>query len=838
MSDKKLNITADLKLKTTESERLLKKVTDQATSLSKILTGLNVNTRGGKAGFSKSLVEASREMLKLRGATIDTARVMEYNYGRTIERQTKRIDDYTKKIDTLNKKFKEQKIAHAMYTELGNTPYANRTARLMDRTSEKIMVAESVKMSAVAAQRAFQEKYGPNQGSGSGGPPPWQMNWAAMQQALGFSKMLTGSIGGVAGVYQSYKTVGAQNLGHIRDFERGLLGRMAGGDFSDLYFATRKMEGGKNALRHGFDQYGGTGAGALQTSADAVGNLIDVGLGGMRMAGKGGFAGKPGATGSVGGAVTTRDIANTTHGASQIIGGLTGTATSLANRALGGPEVSEVQSMMTGLEAHKLQDPMTQMALQWTSGTAGMRVGAAKALQGRHMGAWGIGQGFGLDMGESMAAAQQLARQFGVNATMLSGKGTSSRQLIQSDLSQRDRDLMEMAGMEARIRAGEKVPSLESYRRSIGRDERTGLAYNTTTSGGSNLLRDTLSLERKGFDRGVAGSSLGTMMMATGGNLASANRQLEDVMTKAFGRGVVDARLGEEIVKATGDAAIGAGGPLQNMAAFGMMLSGGLSGNSTMHDVQSNVGGARAFDSLIKGNQYFSAVQLEAAKQTLGSGATGTQMLAIQRATMGDLMGNSKQLSLAGVSQEQQRAILGRTANSLMGTYLTNSQDPATADLRSALGSNGGDIIKTFQGAGDNKKKLMDQFALTMSLNSGMSQSDSEGLARVLSGVDSKADAGSGRRNYVNRGDGVAEATVRAQQGVLDEFFKKEREIQDEYLKALKAARPIAETIGQNDPAFDAFQKFFTQFMEVMQKAMQDPRLRSQLTGGMTQKGG
>jgi hypothetical protein len=325
-------------------------------------------------------------------------------------------------------------------------------------------------------------------------------------------------------------------------------------------------------------------------------------------------------------------------------------------------------------------------------------------------------------------------------------------------------------------------------------------------------------------------------MMMSAGSLSSANKQLEDVMTKAFGRGVTDARLGEEIVKATGASAFGAGGKVGNMGAVGMMLSGGLGAGSTMHDVQSNIGGARAFDSLIKGNSYFSAVQLEAAKRTLGSGATGSQMLAVQRASMADLVGGSQQLDLAGVGGKDRRAILGQTANSLMGTYLTNSQDPATADLRKALGENGGDIIKTLQGAGSKQKLLLGQGATALSLNSGMSQDDAMGLLRTFIGVDSKAD-GAGRQNYANRGDGVAEGTVRAQQAVLDEFFKKETEIRDEYLKALRAARPLAETIGANDPAFDAFQKFFTQFMEIMQKAMQDPRLRAQLVGGVTQKG-
>jgi hypothetical protein len=323
-----------------------------------------------------------------------------------------------------------------------------------------------------------------------------------------------------------------------------------------------------------------------------------------------------------------------------------------------------------------------------------MRVAAAKSLQGRHMGAWGIGQGFGLDMGESFGAAHQLARQFGVDATLGRGGGGGSTRT----------DVRMVPGSGAWMtpqdwaRNGSMTNNIAMDRARLSREEMVRQGYEKFDEiggnsmfrkqiteggggGGQGLLRSVLGLERKGMDRGVAGTALGTMMMATGGNLSQANRQLEDVMTKAFGRGVQDARLGEEIVTATGESAFGAGGKITNMAAFGMALSGGLGAGSTMHDVQSNIGGVRAFDSLIKGNPYFGAVQLEAAKRTLGSSATGSQMLAVQRATMADLIGGSQQLDIAGVGSGQRRAILGQTANSLMGTYLTNSQDPATADL-------------------------------------------------------------------------------------------------------------------------------------------------------------
>lgn len=870
MSDKKLTIGAELKLKATEAENAMKRLSKQASEISKAVKGLDEFPKagGGKGGFSKKLVDVNKEMLKFKGSIKDTANDLDKSYGRSLERQTKRIEFYIKKMDELNKKLKDARYNQQFYSEIGNTSMASFSANQATQAQNMLSVLQKwgrnlppgalppppppppsrfpkmnpgmwpgIKPGAgsyqddVSVPPPNAPPASPGAGPTGGGSRPPFWDWQMARKGTKIGRAIADGVEMSAHTYQSLKTLGDQNKAQLRDFERNLLGKMAGGDFSDLYFATRKV-GDKTLLKHAKDEYGGTLAATIEGGANVAGGALQAVGGAILLRG-------------AGGAASGASVGATTQGSSSIVSGINNVATGTASLFKGGPEITEMNTMASGLKANKLQDPMTQMALQWISSTAGMRVGAAKSLQGRHMGAWGIGQGFGLDMGESFSAANQLARQFGVNAAL--GVGGTTRTdvravqdagiwrtpqqfgVIGHSLSMQESMALDRVGLrkdELRRQGYEEFDKVNDF---------TLFKKQVNEGGREGLLRSVLGLERKGMDRGVAGTALGTMMMATGGNLGAANRQLEDVMTKAFGRGLTDARLGEEIVRATGDSAFGRGGAIQNMAAVGMMLSGGLGSGSTMHEVQSNLGGAKAFDSLIKGNSYFSAVQLEAAKRTLGSNATGTQMLAIQRATMADLVGGSQQLELAGITSEQRRQILGQTANSLMGTYLTNSQDPATADLRKALSSNGGDIIKTLQGG---NRGLMEQFALALSLNSGMGQSESEGLARVLAGVDSKADLGSSRRNYADRGDAVAESTVRAQQSILNEFFKKETEIRDEYLKALRAAKPLAETIGNNDATYEAFQKFFTQFMEIMQKAMQDPRIRSQLVGGVVQKGG
>ncbi|WNM70152.1 hypothetical protein [Myxococcus phage Mx1] len=824
MADKKLNITADLKIKTTDAEKVLQKLQKEGVKISQVLKGLDVNTAGGRGGFAKSLVNANKEMLKLGGTTKDTARVMEYVYGRTIEKQSKNLDGYTKKIEKLNKEFKTHQHNLQFYQEIGNTQGAATAQRRLNKTSDKLVVAEAARQATKAALSELR-------GGGPDGPRSgFDIDKARQSMALGSA--LANSFGNLSGLIQGMKTMEARNLAGVRDFERKLLGRFMGGDFSDAFFANRRM-GKQFGIEKAFDDYGGTKAATGEYVGHALGSAFDVAGNALLIGGGGGGGGGPGSgVGAHGSGGRVFEAGTYAQGASGLSGSVGSLASNVAQLSKGGPQAAEAASFNAGTELDKAANPFTVAALDFIRSTAGMRVGAAKSLQGRHMGAWGIGMGHGLDMGESMAAAMQLSRQFGVIPTM--GGTKTTRTLAASDLSERDRSLMEMTGIEARIRAGEKVSSVEEYRRSMGRDPATGREYRTSTSRTGSLLRETLGLERMGLDRSVAGTSLGLTMLGQHGDVNKAVRQLEDVMTKAFGRGMRDARLAEDIVKATGEAAIGAGGALRNVGAFGMALSGGLSGTSTIHDVQANIGGVRAFDSLIKGNSYFGAVQLEAAKRSLGSGATGSQMLAVQRATMADLIGGSRQLELAGIGEDQRRAILGQTANSLMGTYLTNSNDPATSGLRKALGSSGGDIITALKG--DRSGSLQEQFALALSLNAGLSQSDAEGLARVLSGVDSRADTGGGRRNFAKHGDGTAEATVRTQQQVLQQLYQEEIKIRKEYLASLSVAPDISKAIGGNEPDMEAMQRFLKEFIEILRRAAQDPAIKGRLMP--THKGG
>lgn len=810
MADKKLNITADLKVKTTDAERTLQKLSKEGIKISNILKGLDINTSGGRAGFAKSLMTANKEMLKLRGTTHDTAKVMEHVYGRQLEKQTKNLDKYTKKIEDLNKKFKFQNYNAGMQREFGNDALANRFAGQANRTADKIVVAE-------AARQAIQAAIKEMRGEGSN-----KTDWDKVRGTLAITQSIMSGGSQLLGTFQSGKTMSAQNLAGVRDYERGLLSRMSSGDFSDLYFSGRKMVGGKTFLQHAKDQAGGQMAARGQLALQAASGAGQIAQGIITPMPMGGGAGGAGA-----GSVMTRgDYANMSSG---VAGGVNTIADAMQRSMKGGPQALEAATVAQQLEFQKAQDPMTMAALNFIQSTAGMRVGASKALQGRHMGAWGIGMGHGLDMGESFALAQGLSRQFGVDATMGGGGGSTRRKLMGfGGVSEREAQLTQMAGMESRIASGQKVGSIAEYRRSIGRDPATGQIVGSETVGGgrAGLMGSVLGLERMGLDRSVAGSALGTMMQGAGGNIGKANKALEDIMTKAFGRGIHDARLGEEIVRASGEMAFGYGGAVRDMASVGMALSGGLDANSTLRQVQANVSGFSAVNSLLSSNPYFQAVSAESSLGVLGSGGTGTQMMASQKASLSDLIGGSEMLTAAGITDDQRRRMLNARVSSLMGAFLTNANDPQTAGLRNALGASGGDIVSALQGGGG---KLNDQFALALSSSSNIGFEQAQGFARDLQGFGSTADRGAKRRNFASHGDATAEATVRSQQEVLNELFKKEIQIRKDYLDSLSGNTPakIAATIGQNNPDYEAFNKFFEDFMRVMREAFE--RSRSQM---------
>jgi len=743
MSDKKLQISADLKIKTTEAERTLQKLQKEGVKISNILKGLDISTSGGRAGFAKSLLTANKEMVKLRGTTHDTAKVMEHVYGRQLEKQSKNLDAYTKKIERLNKQFKAQQYNAQFQSEVGNAALGSKYSAMASRTADKIVVAE-------AARQAIQTSLKDLKDTGSGSKPGG-ISVDTARLGVAIAQSVVGAMGQFAGTFQSGKTMYAQNLAATRGYENKLLRSMYGGDFSDMYFGVRGT-GGKSNIEMAKDQAGGTGTGTFMNFANGVSGIL--GATGSALTLKSGSAG-----GGMGGrsVMTGGDYAGASSG---IMGNMNQTFGAMQNQLKGGPQAMETAAQQAQIEAMKAQDPLSQLMLQNLQATAGMRVGAAKGLQGRHMLAAGIGSGFGgIDMGESFGLAQGLTRQFGMESI----------------------------------------------------------------SGGRNsLMANTLGLERKGIDRSVAGSALGNIMVAGGGGekgMNAANKAVEDIMTKAFSRGIKDARIAEEFVKASGDLAFGTGGATKDIAQLGMMFS---TNANSVRQAQMNVSGMEAASQLRDSNPYFKAVSAEAAKGVLGPNASGLQMMAVSKSSLPQLLGGSDFLESAGVSLDQSRGIAKQSFNSMFGD-IGRSDDKATAPFREALLANKGDVAATLQDprnafGGFNKQAAT---FLHATGRGGGSFETALGLMNDLQGIDTKAE-GKGAKNMPSHGDATAEAQVRAQQRVVTNLINEEVAARKRLLTALDTTsvdKTMAATKGGANADFKSAQIFMEQLIQILKEA-------------------
>jgi hypothetical protein len=268
--------------------------------------------------------------------------------------------------------------------------------------------------------------------------------------------------------------------------------------------------------------------------------------------------------------------------------------------------------------------------------------------------------------------------------------------------------------------------------------------------------------------------------------------------------------LGKEIVKATGDMAFGFGGRLNDPSAVGQMMSGGLDGKSTLHDVQMNVSGLQATSNLLGSNPYFRAVSAESAKNVLGGGASGTSMMAASKSSLSDLIGGSPMLSAANISEDQRKGMLRDRLGSLMGAFLTNSNDKNTAGLRGALSGNGGDIIGALKGG---KGQLNDQFALALSSSTDIPFEQAVGMARDITGMDKVR---GGTNTYGRNSDATAESTVRAQQEVLHTLYQKEITMRTDYLNSIRDTGTLVQTMARA-PDFQSFETFMVEFVAWLQ---------------------
>lgn len=103
---------------------------------------------------------------------------------------------------------------------------------------------------------------------------------------------------------------------------------------------------------------------------------------------------------------------------------------------------------------------------------------------------------------------------------------------------------------------------------------------------GNQLFESAAKSERMyGIDRNRAAGALTALTEGANGNATQAKQQWEELMSRAFSKGIKDSRLKDEIANAVSESGYGAGGKF-DASAIGEMMKNMLNGNSTGLDAK------------------------------------------------------------------------------------------------------------------------------------------------------------------------------------------------------------------------------------------------------------
>jgi hypothetical protein len=466
-----------------------------------------------------------------------------------------------------------------------------------------------------------------------------------------------------------------------------ILGELARGDVRGL------VQLHSPSAKRIFEQYGDPTRAQLGLLSEIASGLASAGTGAAQGA-------AAGSRGGIGGG---------------IFGGLLGAIPGVAN-AVGGI-YKGTQGAIPGaqagqVEAALLQErqftPATQMAFDMMQQYAGIRVHGAKALQGRHFRALGIGSGYGLDFGQSVAQAEALLAATGDVGQVFGTRGgrAGGRQRMGAGAAAAAKAVGGGgSGMTATQMAAVDVgASMLGPKPTIRTDiasSATGMLYATATAvpeyghaAGPMSAADTAALNGfTGAKRGAGGirgyqqltndfmmmgfsqeaamgslANLGAAAQARGtGRLQApevAGKQLEEIFArgtqKAFDRDVIS-KFSEAIGKTMAESAFGPGGATGGYSQRLEVLMAGLDKNSTLRDVR-NAGAARqAIDDVFQENQYFNMIAVSAGIKALQGepgGGSGLQLRVLQRATNAELLGGTPGMTAAGVTEQQRMTAL------------------------------------------------------------------------------------------------------------------------------------------------------------------------------------
>lgn len=690
MADKKLNISADLRIKTGDADRVLKRLEKEGVKISNILKGLDLNTSTGRGGFAKQLMMANKEMVKLKGTTHDTAKVMQHVYGKELERQTKNLERYTKAHENLTRKFKTQQYNANFQREIGNNEAADRLDNMANRTARRSQAA----FAGAAATRASIDEM---KGAGK----------MDKGMVLAIAQAVAAGIQQVSGYMQSRKTMEASNTASVMGVPGSSLRRYAAGDWREGAFHMRTKGVGAQ-------QFSGTGWNDANQIAGAASSAL---TGGAKAA-----------------------AAYATGGASALLLGTGGTELTSAVTGTdaywnkGGRQAAEAAAIQGGTEAELNRDPYTNMVMESLGANATGRRDASRRLGGRHMGMAFAGHAGGLSGQEGMAAATAMANTFGGGFTTGGGFG------------------------------------------------------------------QVMGATAKGFDTGAATNIIGSFEQAGKGKGGEEFKRFMAAGVKAGLEGV-NIQFFEKFGQAIASQAVGANGAVSG-GNFSTALMHGIIKNSNMADVQGNISGQAALSNAMNGGGFMQGMGQVLAKNILGGGGSGVQMMALNSASLRDLMADSnEELDALGIGGAQRKELARGKIESLVRSRIGRDTSEGRYILDGAEGAGG---LSNFLSSDKKGQGLVASILKANDPGSFPDYKTALGAARFMGGMNASEAKGG---TLGNQGDGMAISHIQTQSKIMMQIWSDETKKRDEIIGAMRFSLAHFANLKDIQPGLDAAEK-------------------------------
>lgn len=808
----------------------------------------------------KSIQDQQQALRVIASGSKDAMKAMADATKAALGDQRRELESFNRSIDALGKRYNELIKQAEDFRSKGMIDQAG----VSDKMARGAMDAMGINARASAAGAANEkvlsdiqttlEKaiHGPGgggrrpPGSGGGGSddpdkPKRQMSsWDMAMLGATIAKTVGHTIQQGGQVVQSAKGISDINAGGVLQTQTRVLHELARGDVRGLVELQRERaaNGGAGST---WDQYGGRGAGTAMALGGIAGSVASVAANGVMMLAPGGALAK-GAT-----MVTAGDRLNSAGG---VAGGIASAWGGIQNYRYGGVEAGEVGSFEQGVRNRRALNPLEQLTYDNLQGMAGARVAGAHALQGRHWQAAGLGMGYGLDFGQSVAIGEQMTRGYGIDSAF-GAKGRSvnrlqvtpghMRKFVQSGNDVLPQYSIMTPGNSAIMPNGDlrHQTGANSY---VDFDKPSSMDVVKKTVGGSRGLTSmAMQLKRMGLADG--GSIVGEMSQGVAGDRqkapAEAWKQLEDVFARGFTKGVKDPVFAESMAKAVAQSTFGIGGAAGGAGNMAGMLASGLNGNSSMHDVQSAIRGFQGLDQTMAGNPYFNMVKTSAAIDSLGQNASGLGVRAIQQSSLRELLGGSEYLDDLGVTGQQRKGTLKTTFRDIFGSYASDANTP---ELAAAMRGNG-DISKALNAGGPAAMKQAAAL-LTANLPDQFDYSSAKQAVSQIAGMDGLSDD---RKNWTKgqkaefdkfmKGHGdSAESVVATQMKVMFETLKKEmtpafqQAITDAYKAVPQELAKLAE--AKQDPMNPDFEAGKAYIINVSSVKKWPPDGRGPTSGG------